>query len=531
MNAPLAANETQGQRQDRRLGATFEHVPACGGVNDTYILERLVDENEVVVFSHHPRLGRLYWMATGSANDGEHGQFGLTAEIARAVRFPREWNTNVDLHRRHHAFTDAIARTADQPDGDAVDFGWHGVDQLASQARWSRKEFQHWMQRAVWEEIAAPLKSSYLSELPAAADLPGTWTETIGSAMAFSRHEMERVQTVLPRLVGSAFSRFVIRPPSAAEMAEQNSVVGINSARIGIPEILVPLITRHAGDNAKHMTGTTDSRQSLGHIKLTYAAKRVFGVHRFPTHPERFVTDWHRNEDLEDIIEALESTPEKEWKDLCRALQSYHLKTVAALRKRFPSGKVVLQRRLELVAKGPANHFLSALGRRDDMATYTGQICVAAMKARREHIHEIFFETDVLTGWCLDDPIGYGDVLLRKEFDINDVVMAAPFAYPAGKLETDEWIVLNRHPAGLMGIDVADIDIPPELEADLAEKAADLGWDALLQMRWSNTTKRVRAFLLPPNGDCRHEPPWFVNLAFRLDRYLAARRARKAMPR
>lgn len=292
---------------------------------------------------------------------------------------------------------------------------------------------------------------------------------------------------------------------------------------IVVPDILKPLISRGAAFG--HLGGTSDTRESIGHLKLTYAAKRLFGISRYPTHPERFTVDWYNPGHFNQVSELLETTAEEEWCAICNALNDIHAQTIEQLRKEYPTGRVTLQRRLKLSSKGQQyRSMFSHATDHDDESLYAGRLCISILKARREGMEHIPIDADIITGWCRNDPGAYGEILLRKDFAIEDVLMAAPYMERYGPLEQDEWLVLNRHPAGLIGLSVENVSIPVELESAFLDRSRRLHWDNLAEWRWDESIRRMKPFRLPPGDICRYKSPWFVDWAHRLDVYLARRR-------
>lgn len=295
---------------------------------------------------------------------------------------------------------------------------------------------------------------------------------------------------------------------------------------IQLPDILKPLISRGAAFG--HLAGTSDRRISIGHLKLSYAAQRLFGIIRYPTHPERFRTAWSSQRQLEEVSRILEATNEQEWGAISDALHEVHTKTVAHLRDEYPSGKIRLQRRIRIVGTSAAEGYYH-INSSDN--SYGVRLCVAVLKAKHEGREYIPLDVDTLNGWCSYEPGAYGEILLNKEHSIEDVLMAEPYTERTGHLERDEWLVLNRNPSGELLMRVEDIDIPPEIQEHYHDASKRVSWESISGWQAEEYQSRLKPFFLLPDNRFHHTTPWFINWAFRLDQYLARRRMKRAQAR
>jgi hypothetical protein len=222
--------------------------------------------------------------------------------------------------------------------------------------------------------------------------------------------------------------------------------------------------------------GTTDRRRSVGHIKLTYAAKQLFNISRFSTHSERWGDIGHA--EFRELADAMEATTADEWRTLIDDLSSVYDSLQRALSECYPNGIIPMQRRLHLVSIDDRRTWKIA-GAREHL-TYGKHLAVAALKAQQEGRDFIEFDADVLTGWCSREPGAYGEILVQLDVPIQDVFLANRYLDSSG-LESDEWLILNRAPTGILRISAYAVSISTEQETfdELRSMASNLSWDSL----------------------------------------------------
>jgi hypothetical protein len=253
--------------------------------------------------------------------------------------------------------------------------------------------------------------------------------------------------------------------------------------------------------------GTTDTRKSVGHLKLTYAAKRLFGIARLPTHPERFAN----TDDVlyKDLAAALEEITPEVWTTLIADLDVAYRQLQIALAADYPDGFIPMQRRIQLI--GYQNYNGLTFPHKPEELTYGKHLAIVALKAQAEGLDHIQFDADVLTGWCSREPGAYGEILVRRNVPIADVLLAQRYLASSG-LESDEWLVLNREPSGILRVDPQSVsmELTPAILATLGQQADSLSWDNLRAYQW-NTHRGHRRMPLRPL------PYWSMSLDTRSD--------------
>lgn len=302
----------------------------------------------------------------------------------------------------------------------------------------------------------------------------------------------------------------------------------VEGDKLPLPTVLAECFFRGAA--AGRMGGTSDSRWSLGHMRLTFAAMQVLCVHRFPMTPERFAlgsTNKAPNGFLM-AAKAMCDTPEELWAQLRDAIANLYPAQQAMLARHYPSGFVRLQRRVKLHESKrfepwmlrqecSVDEYLDA----KDADEYGAMLATAILKARGEPEKRFELETDVITGWCKADPGPYGEMLIVRDVPIQDVLFAAPYFEGVARhgLESDEWLVINRHPAGLMTIDADLCEVPAEIVRVFSERAQNTAWSRLKDAALSGMHERVRIWRMP-GLSLKWQPVWYVRWAMRVAGWL-----------
>ncbi|MDO3560701.1 hypothetical protein [Ralstonia pseudosolanacearum] len=271
--------------------------------------------------------------------------------------------------------------------------------------------------------------------------------------------------------------------------------------KIAVPLSISECICRGAAKGARG--GTTDTRKSVGHLKLTFAAMRLFGICRLPTHPERFANV--DDKCYREMAAAIEETTAAEWVALVTDLDAVYREMQVALKADYPTGIVPLQRRIRLVANDAPIGY-SILPNPKEV-TYGKHLAIMALKAQEEGQGDIQFETDVLTGWCLREPGAYGEILIRRNVPIADVLLSQKYVGPSAQLESDEWLVMNREPSGVLRVEsqAVEVQLAPETLASIGAIARNRTWGNLETYRWDTHREHVKMPLL-------NFPEWSVEL-------------------
>ncbi|QCX49680.1 hypothetical protein [Ralstonia pseudosolanacearum] len=273
------------------------------------------------------------------------------------------------------------------------------------------------------------------------------------------------------------------------------------SEKIAVPPSIGECICRGAAEGVRG--GTTDTRKSVGHLKLTFAAKRLFGIYRLPTHPERFANV--DDKCYKELAAALEETTAAEWSALVTDLEAVYREMQIALKADYPTGIVPLQRRIRLVANDAPSSYNILPNPKE--VTYGKHLAITALKAQEEGRGDMQFETDVLTGWCLREPGAYGEILIRRNVPIADVLLSQRYVGSSARLEPDEWLVMNREPSGVLRVEsqAVEVQLAPETLAGIGAIARNITWCDLEKYRWDTHRGHVKMPLLT-------FPEWSVDL-------------------
>lgn len=286
--------------------------------------------------------------------------------------------------------------------------------------------------------------------------------------------------------------------------------------KIPVPGNLSECILRGAAKEV--LRGTTNGRSTLGHMKITHAAKKLFGIHRYPTHPERFCSI--EQTEYRELSSAMEGVSDQELESLILELDSVYKEVQRNLKRDYVSGFITLQRRIRLVSQREYQNDLVRL-------QYGEHVAISVLKAQQDNLPSIDFDTDVVTGWCLNDPGNYGEILIKHEFPIEDVLLTARYiAYESG-IESDEWLVLNRQPTGVLKINPKIVTIPAEIQGLLAEHAKKMHWDSLKAFRHDANAVNAKLPLKYFGNHHLERQPWYVKKALAIARWSNQRKSQR----
>lgn len=256
------------------------------------------------------------------------------------------------------------------------------------------------------------------------------------------------------------------------------------------------------------LDGTNGSRESLGHMKLTYVVRRIMNIVRLPTHPERF--SYIDKPHYEKVSQALQAISDVEWLALVTEVKELYEHTQMELAKEYPNRKILLQRRIKLFDA-------SAL----DITHYATYMHYAVEAADISGIVEI--DADILTGWCTCDPGNYGEILINHEFNIEDILLGTQLLEENSGLESDEWLVVNRSPSGLLKFNKNDINVPTEVLNHISLKKKEKVLLELFGNRWKtqNLILNTRSHGNYPDA----WTPWYVRASHKLAGKLSGKKA------
>lgn len=152
---------------------------------------RQITRGAVVVASHHPVLGAVYWSFTDESDVNAPDHYGLTTDLDSAQRFHPG---RVPYMHFHTAIRECNTReviydnASGQYEGEVGCGDFHLV---ASDTGFDANALLSWFERAVWVECLAPPLVRYLADFNGYVGYRPVWTEQLSEALRFSQGEIE----------------------------------------------------------------------------------------------------------------------------------------------------------------------------------------------------------------------------------------------------------------------------------------------------------------------------------------------------
>lgn len=176
-----------------------------------------------------------------------------------------------------------------------------------------------------------------------------------------------------------------------------------------------------------------------------------FGIQRWPGHEDRNLCVGQCN-DLTMTRELFLNISYEDFKSAANELLELYMHTQSVLKETYGNDPVPLVRGIRYQATG------------DQIITgYAGAIVAAWRSAKANGENTVTIEMDTANSWSSGKQpySGYAGVTLRLQVPQADIVFNSN---TLDNIEGGEWIVINRHPCGLVKFTIEDIEVERWLE-------------------------------------------------------------------
>lgn len=196
----------------------------------------------------------------------------------------------------------------------------------------------------------------------------------------------------------------------------------------------------------KHFRGGySQAKGGAAYIFLVMCAREAFNIRRHPSYEDRYLTEFSREN-----LDFLNRVSDKEIIEGAKELQ----KLWEFGQKHIMDSRITLKRNIY----NPDNK---------SEQQYASNILAEKMHAVKNKLDHISIEMDTINGFTKCGNAAYGGVELEFSFDKEDILF---FGDTIAYAETDEWVVLNRDPRGLVSIPVENINCASEKDFKLLKK-------------------------------------------------------------
>lgn len=250
-----------------------------------------------------------------------------------------------------------------------------------------------------------------------------------------------------------------------------------------------------------------------GAVLLTWFVKRAFNLHRLPYHEDRLLSGVRVGKELKQIQQLLCTLTSQRIESITEELRNLHIHTQTCL-----AAKGILHVQLsrgvdDFTSDIHFNHVDSP-----QLRGQAGQIVKLKLAAEMLGKSTVQFEMDTLNSW--GDDRGYEGllVLLHRSVAAEDVLYCSTLlAASSSSSESGEWVVINRHPAGLVEFDVGDIEFSVK-EIDVKKILSSREDAADFMRRYQPLVYRPS---ICPQFDTRDRPPLQTTRMYRWRKALA----------
>ena len=220
-----------------------------------------------------------------------------------------------------------------------------------------------------------------------------------------------------------------------------------------------PLLRALILDNQPSPSGDRELKswvwgKTLGAVLLTWFAKRAFSLYRLPYHEDRLLSGHLCLEDRAHLQQLVSSLSSLHIDAITLELRQLQAHTQACLASKGLT-HVQLRRGIRDAASGQ----LTGLYGASEVRGQAGQIVKLKLAAELLGQGTVQFEMDTLNSWGDDGGYGHFPVHLHRSVAAADVLYCSTLlACDSGISECGEWVVINRHQAGLVEFDIGDIE-------------------------------------------------------------------------
>lgn len=194
--------------------------------------------------------------------------------------------------------------------------------------------------------------------------------------------------------------------------------------------------------------------KTLGAVLLTWFAKRAFNLSRLPYHEDRLLSGHLCSEDLTHLQQLVSTLTPPLIDATTQELRELHAHTQACLASKGLT-HVQLQRGIRYAGSCKLTGIYGA----SEVLGQAGQIVKLKLAAEMLGQETVQFEMDTLNSWGDDGGYGHFPVHLHRRIAAADVLYCSTLlAADHGISECGEWVVINRHQAGLVEFETGDIE-------------------------------------------------------------------------
>ncbi|MCF8203435.1 MAG: hypothetical protein K9J82_00045 [Methylotenera sp.] len=194
--------------------------------------------------------------------------------------------------------------------------------------------------------------------------------------------------------------------------------------------------------------------KALGAVLLTWFAKRALDLYRLPYHEDRLLSDYLGSEERAHLQQLVDTLTPLRIDAIAHELRELHAHTQTCLAAKGLT-HVQLRRGVRDETFGQLPGFYGA----PELQGQAGQIVKLKLAAEMLGHGTVQFEMDTLNSWGDDGGYGHFPVHLHRRVAAADVLYCSTLlAAESRSAESGEWVVINRHPAGLVEFDVGDIE-------------------------------------------------------------------------
>ncbi|WP_024850130.1 hypothetical protein [Hydrogenovibrio kuenenii] len=182
----------------------------------------------------------------------------------------------------------------------------------------------------------------------------------------------------------------------------------------------------------------TSTKNGLGYVFLAFIVRQALGFHRYPFLEDRILSDWRYGQFKDAFYTALDILDRQYQAIIDETLELYSF--TQDILQQSGLSHVTISRAI----KDKSHSYL--------YASHVARLCHEALNKGDNYIH---VEMDILNGFASDTT--YPGLLITPSVPIADILCFANIIGSANDpkvktMEHNEWIVINRHPKGIVKI-------------------------------------------------------------------------------
>lgn len=179
--------------------------------------------------------------------------------------------------------------------------------------------------------------------------------------------------------------------------------------------------------------------------ELTLLSLIYFKIFRFPSYEDRVLKSITRGE-CDSFL--------KNKNNLLKDFKSMYLETQSRLKRKYPNNKSLLLSRR--ICKFDGNDSKPLWNSGFDPIDFS-------KKMQKKSENHVLISMDILNDWAVSASGAYGVIKLKKEILLEDIIYFNSADDFEGPLESDDYIVLNRNPKGIVKFSLKNISYDQDL--------------------------------------------------------------------